>query len=109
VYIADDVVDVLMIDHHFGVSAFYEHLLELLYVAGVFYSVNLSSRHHTVADARLGEIQSVLENLDFLLNLFVAFGIVDTRLHQVVKVYAGELMIVLLLLHLDASQPQQTS
>ena len=75
--IANDVVDVFVVDDNLAVAALYETLLELVNAAGVFNGVNLRSGHHTVADLRLREIECVLEYLYLLFNIVVTPGVVN--------------------------------
>ena len=85
-------------------SALYEHLLQLVKVAGLVDGVNLCSRHHAVAHLRLRKLQGVLEYAHLLLYLVLVACIVDTRLHQVVEVYLRELFLSVVVLHLDSQQ-----
>ena len=78
-----------------------EHLLQLLNGGGVFYGINLCTRHHTVAYLRLREVQRILEDLHFLTDLILAVGIVDTGLYQIVEVDFRKFFLLVLTAHPD--------
>ena len=75
--IADDVVDILAVDDNLRVSALDKLVLQLF--DGAFVNVdslNLRSRHHTVAHLCIGKVQRVMEDFHLFLYL-VVLGIVD--------------------------------
>ena len=67
VYVAYYMVDIVLVDNYFGVAAFYEFLHEFLGRAVVHvYGIYLCTWHHAVAYFAVGEVECILEYLDFV-------------------------------------------
>ena len=97
-----------MVDDDLAVATLDEGLFEFLDGGSVFNGINLRTGHHTVAHLRLGEVKGVLEDFYFLTNLVIIFSIVDTGLHEVVKVDFRELTLFVLLGHTDTHQSEES-
>ena len=59
--IANDMIDVLVIDKDLGMTGLDKGLTELFNGGSILHRINLCSGHHTVAYLRLGKVQRVLE------------------------------------------------
>ena len=99
--VAHDVVYVVAVHDNLRVAALDELLLQLLDTAVDAHGVNLSTGHHAIAHADIRELERVLENLHLIVNVLVVLGIVYAGVYQVVEVYLGKSLIVVLLFHAD--------
>lgn len=107
--IADDVVDVIFKDNNLALTTLCELLAQLVQRAMVFDGNDFRSRHHTVAHLRIGEVKSILEDFHLFFYIFIATGIVDGRLYEIIQIDFRKGSIVFLLIHLDADHAQQAT
>ena len=105
--VADDVVDVLLVDEDLGVAALDKLLLQLVGRAVVGDGIDLRARHHAVADLEVGEVEGILEDLHLVVDLASLRRVVDGGLDEVVEVHLGKRAVVVALLHLDAQEAQE--
>lgn len=67
--VADNVVDVLLVDEDLGVAALDKLLLQLVGRAVVGDGIDFRARHHAVADLEVGEVKGILEDLHLVIDL----------------------------------------
>ena len=80
-------VDVVLVDDNLGVAAFYEFLHEFLGSAVVYVNgIDFGAWHRAVAHFAIGEIESILEYLYFVVYFIFVLRVLYARLHQVVEV-----------------------
>ena len=106
--ITNDMINIFVVHKYLAMAALDEHLLEFLDGGGILHGIDLSTRHHTVANLRLREIEGVLEDLHLLAYLVLIIGIIDTGLHQVVEVDFCKFAFLAALVHVDAEATQQS-
>ena len=104
--IARDVVNILMIDNNLRLSAIHKDGHQVIQRTVVLYGLNLRSGYHTVAHLSVGKVQSILENLHFLVDIVLILSIINTRLHQIVEVHFRKCIVVFLLLYLKAKDAE---
>lgn len=109
-YVADDMVNVALIDYNLTVSALYELLLQLVEgaVIGVD-GIDFRTRYHTVADLCIGEVEGILKNLYLIVDVVVVLGVVDARLHEIVEVDLRKRSFLLLSRYLHAEEAEHAS
>ena len=100
--IADDVVNVFLIDNDFGVATLNEAALQVFNRRVVnVNSLNLRTGNHAVAYLRVGKVEGIVENLDFLVHLVIVGGMVKAALYQIVQINLAELLLTGSCQHLD--------
>ncbi len=82
--VADDVVDVSVVDDNLGAAALDKLLTELFEGGVLLYGVYLGTRYHAVAYFGVGEVEGILEYLHLVLHIFLLRGVVDTLRDEVV-------------------------
>ena len=88
--IADHVVNVVLIDNNLADTVFNERVLQFLNRRLDVYGNDFRSRNQAVPYLDVREIQCILEDLDFRINLFFVLGFVNTALDEIVQVHFGE-------------------
>ena len=96
-----DIVNIFLIYNNFGVSALYEHLAQISECTVGRHRLNLCTWNHAVAHFSVRKVESILENLHFLVDFFIIFRLVDALLNEVIEVHLGEFLIVFLLFQVD--------
>lgn len=92
--IADHVVNVVLIDNNLADTVFNERVLQFLNRRLDVYGNDFRSRNQAVPYLDVREIQCILEDLDFRINLFFVLGFVNTALDEIV----GSILVKALLL-----------
>ena len=95
-----------MIDNNLRLSAIHKDGHQVIQRTVVLYGLNLRSGYHTVAHLSVGKVQSILENLHFLVDIVLILSVINTRLHQIVEVHFRKCIVVFLLLYLKAKDAE---
>ena len=106
-YVADNMVDILVVYNDLGATVVNEGTHQFLVAAIVGHSTNLRSGHHTVAYFRIGELQCILEYLHFILNLLLVLHTVNAFLDKIIEINFREIPVLLLVFHFHTSHPQE--
>ena len=105
--VTDDVVDVVVIHNDLADAFLDEKVHQFVYRSIVFDGNDFGSGHDAVAHLDAGEIEGVLENLHFGVDLFFVGRILDTGLDEVVEVYLGKGLGTGILVDLGAGEAKQ--
>ena len=109
VNVADDVVNGVLVDDDLGEAGLDKYAHELLGRGALVDSLYLGAVYHAVADAEVGEVERILEDLDLGVDILGAIALLDARLDEVVKVHLGEGLGGALLVELDAKEAHDHS
>ena len=107
--IADDVVDILFVDHYFGVSALYEPCFELFDIDILGHGHYFGSRFHAVAHLEFREVERILEYFHLVVDIRALWRILDAALQEEVEVDLAEGTVAAAVDHFHAHQPEQQS
>ena len=72
--VADDMVNILVVDHNLAMATLHENLLQLFYRGSILNGINLRAGNHTVADLGLRKLEGILEDLHLLADILIIGG-----------------------------------
>ena len=105
-YVADDIVYVVLEYHYFGVSRFGKYRFQFLERRVYLYRINLGTWHQAVPYLYAREIQRVLENPHVIVDILFLIGIVKRRLYKVIQFSLRECGVADLILDSDIEDAQ---
>ena len=107
--ITDYVVDIPVIYDYLGDSGFYEAAFQLVQRGSQIDSHHFGTGNDAVADFYVREVEGVLEDFHFRVQLFFIFGIINAALYEIVQVDFSKSSVGRILINLHSKEAKENT
>ena len=100
-------INIILINHNLRITTLHEFLTQVLKRCIQANRLNFSTRNHTIPYFSIRKIQSVLEYLDFIVNIRILLCIIYTGLDKIIQIHFRKSFIPSLIVHFNTKNLQQ--